>query len=123
MAALFVVLIPILLTIEGSNRDVVPDGDGGRAVGCLQIHEIYVREVNRILGDTRYTYADRKDKKKSIEMAKIHISYWAFDKMNGTLLENLIILGRIHNGGANGEKKDSTLDYKDKIIKYYNERK
>lgn len=40
----------------------------GRYVGYLQISEILVRECNQILGRKAYTYADRYDKQKSIEM-------------------------------------------------------
>lgn len=119
MEALLTVLIPILLSIEGSNRDVVPDGDDGKAVGCLQIHKIYVREVNRILGENRYSYDDRRNRKKSIEMARIHITYWSPKSMDGNFLKKLIILGRIHNGGARGEKKQETFSYGEKIRKLY----
>jgi hypothetical protein len=40
----------------------------GLYVGYLQISEILVRECNRIVGYKKYTYADRYDKQKSIEM-------------------------------------------------------
>lgn len=123
MEALLTVLIPILLSIEGSNREIVPDGDGGDAVGCLQIHKIYVREVNRILGENKYTYNDRRNREKSIEMARIHITYWTPKNMDGNFLKKLIILGRIHNGGANGDKKPETLPYGEKIRKIYKKKK
>ena len=92
MEALLTVLIPILISIESSNREIVPDGDGGDAVGCLQIHKIYVREVNRILGENKYTYNDRRNREKSIEMARIHITYWAPKNMDGNFLKKLIIM-------------------------------
>lgn len=40
----------------------------GLYVGYLQISEILVRECNRIVGYKKYTYADRYDKQKSIDM-------------------------------------------------------
>lgn len=40
----------------------------GLYVGYLQISEILVRECNRIAGYKKYTYADRYDKQKSIDM-------------------------------------------------------
>lgn len=51
-------------------------GDGGKAVGVLQIHPIMVREANRIIAmkggeKETYTYADRYSREKSIEMFKI----------------------------------------------------
>lgn len=40
----------------------------GLYVGYLQISEILVRECNRIVGYQKYTYQDRYDKQKSIDM-------------------------------------------------------
>lgn len=40
----------------------------GLYVGYLQIAEILVRECNRIAGYKKFTYADRYDKQKSIDM-------------------------------------------------------
>ena len=40
----------------------------GRYVGYLQISKILVRECNQILGKQVYTYDDRYDKQKSIDM-------------------------------------------------------
>ena len=40
----------------------------GLYVGYLQISEILVRECNRIVGYKKYTYADRYDKQKSMDM-------------------------------------------------------
>ena len=50
-------------------------GDGGKAVGVLQIHPVMVREANRILRmrgeEEKYTYDDRYNKEKSIEIFNI----------------------------------------------------
>jgi len=50
-------------------------GDNGKAVGVLQIHPIMVREANRILKmlgkEAEYTYEDRYDRNKSIEIFNI----------------------------------------------------
>ncbi len=40
----------------------------GLYVGYLQISKVLVRQVNQILGTKAYTYNDRYDKQKSIEM-------------------------------------------------------
>lgn len=40
-------------------------------VGILQITPIYVKDVNRILGEDRYTLAERADTEKSLEMFEI----------------------------------------------------
>ena len=50
-------------------------GDNGKAIGVLQIHPIMVREANRILKmkgkEEVYTYEDRLNRAKSIEIFNI----------------------------------------------------
>lgn len=63
-----------------SRGDVNAIGDSGRAVGVLQIHPIMVREANRIVAmnggeKDLYSYEDRYDRDKSIEMFKIVQDY------------------------------------------------
>ena len=48
------------------------ESTGNPNVGYLQISKILVRECNRILGKETYTYDDRYDKQKSIEMFIIY---------------------------------------------------
>ena len=53
---------------SGHKHDIIGrDND----VGVLQITPIYVREVNRILGQQKYSLEDRFDKYKSIEMFEV----------------------------------------------------
>lgn len=51
--------------VESTYNPAAVNGD---CVGYLQISPIMVREVNRLLGEERYTLNDRWDKNKSIEM-------------------------------------------------------
>lgn len=69
------VLITALIAIEsgGDNKAV---GDSGKAVGCLQIHPIFVIECNRIIGDEHFSLSDRLDRNKSREMAEIWLTYY-----------------------------------------------
>lgn len=93
-----------IITIESEyNSSVI--GDGGKAVGLLQIHPIMVREVNRILGKNLYTYDDRYDPDKSIEMFEIYQSYYNPDK-------DLELAARLWNGGPHHHR------YKKKVDKY-----
>ena len=62
--------IAILASIEAGGRlDAV--GDGGRAVGILQMWPVCVQEANRLVGKKRWTNEDRKTAKGSYEMAEI----------------------------------------------------
>ena len=67
-------LLLVLIAIEsgGKNNAV---GDGGKAVGCLQIHPIMVKECNRISGYKRWTLADRLSRRESMKMCSLYLSY------------------------------------------------
>ena len=82
-------------------------GDGGKAIGNLQIWKIYVDEVNRLEGYRKYKYEDRYDKEKSISM---FIDMNKHKNPNGYL--HLAI--KIHNPQA-------SLSYHRRIEDKYNE--
>lgn len=63
--------------VESSGNPRVRPGDGGRAVGLYQIHDIYRREANRILGRRKYSSKDRRDPEKAEQMVKIVLTHWA----------------------------------------------
>ena len=62
----------VLAQVE-SNGLFLAVGDHGRAVGLMQTWKIQVREVNRILGEDKYTYNDRFSGSKSREMVLIYL--------------------------------------------------
>jgi len=69
-------LIPPLIQVESGGDDRAI-GDGGKAVGCLQLWKIYVDDVNRIdQYKTEFTYQDRYDRDKSIAMVKIFLAHY-----------------------------------------------
>lgn len=120
MNSLLILLIPILITIEsGGDNNAV--GDSGCAIGCLQIHKIMVDDVNRILGKPGYyKYTDRTNREKSIAMAMIYFRHYAPNKiehLNKT--DQLVLMGRIWNGGPRGHHKDATVKYGLKVRKEY----
>ena len=63
---------------SGGDSDAV--GDNGKAIGAYQIWKIYVDDVNRILGEQRYSYNDRYSRAKSRTMTKIYIGHYATEK-------------------------------------------
>lgn len=103
--------------VESRNNDNAI-GDGGRAVGRYQLWKVYVDDVNRISGRS-YTYDDRCDAGKSLEMVKIYLAYYGrrYERLTGKKA-TWEILARIHNGGPNGWKKKSTKKYWDKVDRY-----
>lgn len=98
-----------------SRGDCKAIGDNGKAVGVYQIHEIYVKDANRISGKS-YTLEDRYDEKKSLEIVKIVTTYYGnyYKKKTGKEVTPEII-ARIHNGGALGWNKSSTISYWNKV--------
>ena len=98
-----------------SGGDCKAIGDSGKAVGAYQIHEIYVKDANRISGKS-YTLEDRYDEKKSLEIVKIVTTYYGnyYKKKTGKEVTPEII-ARIHNGGALGWNKSSTISYWNKV--------
>jgi len=71
-------LLDVIEYVE-SNGNVNAIGDNGRAVGCMQIHPIMVRDINRILGRSEYTLNDRYNRIKSRQMCKIYMNHYCKD--------------------------------------------
>lgn len=65
----------IMLMLVESNLDPSAIGDGGRAVGILQIHPILVHDINRIYG-TSYTLEDRFNIQHSVDMACLYFRHY-----------------------------------------------
>ena len=84
---------------------------GEDAVGILQIRKCMVDDVNRILKKRgaflRYTYNDRWDEDKSIEMFDIFCTYYGL-----TTAEEM---ARCWNGGPRGINNPYTLKYWNKV--------
>ena len=71
-----------------------------------------VREVNRILGEEKYTLEDRSDRQKSIEMCQTFLFFWTTKlyKQHGLDEE---LMARLWNAGST-----NVMDAK--IDKYWN---
>lgn len=108
-----------IATVESNNNDRAV-GDNGNAVGRYQIWKIYVDDVNRI-SNKKYTYADRYNAVKSLEMVKIYTAHYCkrYERITGKKANDEII-ARIHNGGLNGWKKQATVKYWNKVNKEMN---
>lgn len=74
-------------------------------VGILQITPVYVKEVNRIIGEEKFTLECRKSIEKSIEMFEIYQNYYNPKKDINKAI-------KLHNPGAG-------IWYKKKVLNYY----
>lgn len=113
----------VKLLPDKDPNDGLFNAEIANAVGSFQIWTIYVDDVNRITGKVRkteygdypyYRYFDRWCPKKSREMARIYLKHYATKKRLGRK-PTFEDMARIHNGGPDGWKKESTKPYWNKI--------
>ena len=103
-------LINAIISIESSGMDSAYNESEG-AVGCLQIRHCMVDDVNRILkrqnSPLYYTYEDRWNRNKSIEMFNIFIDYYNLNTPEE--------IARCWNGGPRGINNPYTIQYWNKV--------
>ena len=106
-------IINAIISVESSGRNNAYNAKED-AVGCLQIRQTMVDDVNRILArqnsSLRYTYDCRWDRNKSIEMFNIFIDYYNLNTAEA--------IARGWNGGPRGVDRKSTLNYWEKVQGY-----
>lgn len=113
-AEFFIELLALLISVE-SGGDVNAVGDNGMAYGQLQIHPGYIECVNRIAG-TSFTHKDAFHPVKSRYMTVVYIRHYGARYKRITGREpTMEVLARIHNGGPDGWKKESTDVYWNKV--------
>jgi hypothetical protein len=112
-------LVILLCSIESGGRINPPPGDNGKAIGCLQIHPIMKREVNRIIGYKRFTCADRRDPVKSYAMAITYLRRQKrrYEVRHGRSPSKALLM-RSWNAGS--IFKPCTKDYKRKVDRALN---
>lgn len=102
---------------SGGRHDAI--GDGGAAVGILQLHRIYVDECNRILtlqrSPVRYRYEDRRHVQRSREMFWVVSRYWNRHWERRGSRATRETTARRHNGGPRGHLKQATAGYWRKV--------
>ena len=105
-------LLSAIIHVESSNNDSAYH-KGEDAVGCLQIRQCMVNDVNRILrrqkSDKRYVYDDRWIRYKSIEMFEVYCKHYG--------LITAEEIARCWNGGPRGMQNEVTAGYWKKVKK------
>jgi hypothetical protein len=107
-------LIPALVQVE-SNGNPRAVGDGGRALGALQVWSCVVADVNRAHG-TRYTHRDAFDPAKARDICRRYLAIYCTPKRLGRT-PTMEDAARIWNGGPNGHRKTATISYWQKVQK------
>jgi len=107
---LIFMLMKAIIMVESGN-DPAAIGDSGQAYGCMQIHAILVRDVNRI-ANTSYVHEDAFDEDKSRRMFYEYSKHYArrLQVLEGRppTFEDI---ARNWNGGPDGFKKECSKPY------------
>lgn len=107
-------LISALIAVE-SGGVCSSIGDGGKALGCLQIHKSVVQDVNRIY-KTHYSHGDAFHPTMAKQICELYLRAWAPE--NATPEQ----CARIWNGGPRGHLKEATKKYWLKVRKEFHRR-
>lgn len=99
-------LLNAMIHVESQGNPAAQGTHG--EVGILQIKPQMVRDVNRILGENRFTLRDRYSPAKSVEIFWIYTDYYSPGARRETI-------ARRWNGGPTGEKNRTTTRYWGKI--------
>lgn len=96
------------LCIVESGGDPTAVGDGGRALGMLQIHEAVIHDVNRIYG-TNFAHTDAFVPRWARRIARLYLQHYCGAHASAERY------ARTWNGGPRGPKKGATLPYWRKV--------
>lgn len=99
-------LISALIIVESSGNDLAI-GDGGRAIGPLQIHKAVIVDVNRITG-SNYRHSEMTNRAQARAVCESYLRHYG----RGKSLEQQ---ARIWNGGPTGDRKPATVAYWRKV--------
>ena len=102
-------LISALIIVESSGNDLAI-GDGGRAIGPLQIHRGVVLDVNRITG-SNYRHSEMTNRAQARAVCEAYLRHYG----KGATTEQL---ARRWNGGPRGDTRPSTEAYWAKVKKH-----
>lgn len=101
-------LLAALIAVE-SGGDCNAIGDNGRSIGCLQITEPCVRDVNRIYGTTFKWPDDCFNWYLSTRICDLYLSHYGGEKATDHKL------ARIWNAGPKGHRNPASRAYWRKV--------
>ena len=100
-------LISALIAVESSGNDLAI-GDGGKAIGPLQIHKAVVTDVNRFTG-AQYRHQDMTNRAIARKVCQAYLEHYG----KGCTTEQLA--RKWNGGGPAGDRKTATLPYWRKV--------
>jgi len=94
--------------VESGDRDDVPDGDGGLAIGPYQIHRAYWQDAIEAEPGLGGDYEDCRARDYAERVIAAYMRRWAPGAWRAGDGE---VVARVHNGGPRGDTKPATLGY------------
>lgn len=94
--------------VESSDRDDVPDGDQGKAIGPYQIHEVYWRDAAAADPTLGGGYQDCRRRAYAERTVAAYMQHYVPDAWADGDAE---IIARVHNGGPTGFGTAATQPY------------
>lgn len=95
--------------VETSGRTGAILGDGGKALGPLQIHKAYHSDARIGGGYSRCAELDYSRRVVTAYLQRYAPAAWAAGDVK--------TLARVHNGGVRGASKQATVAYGDKVAR------
>jgi hypothetical protein len=108
-------LLDALIQVESSGRDDAV-GDGGKAIGCLQIWQPYWYDATEFSG-IGGSYKDCYNRAYAKRIVDAYMKRYAREAWTSTTKFNAEKCARIHNGGPKGHLKKATEKYWKKVDK------
>jgi hypothetical protein len=106
------VVLDAIRFVESSGRDVVPDGDGGKAIGPFQIHRVYWLDAVQsepALGPVAgFDYQHCRDRRYAERVVAAYMQRYVPAAWARADAE---VIARTHNGGPRGAHKSATDGY------------
>lgn len=94
--------------VESSDRDDVPDGDNGAAIGPYQLHREYWQDAVRFQPELGGTYDDCRRRDYAERVIAVYMQHYVPEAWASNDAE---VIARTHNGGPLGSTRDATLGY------------
>jgi hypothetical protein len=106
-------ILLVAIALVESNNSQLAIGDNGKAFGPYQLHAAYVQDAAEF-DNENWTHEDAFCRWPAETIIQAYMRRYATEKRIGRPVTAEDI-ARIHNGGPNGYRRDSTLPYWEKV--------
>lgn len=104
-------LFEAIAAVESNHNDAAV-GDGGKSIGRYQIQYNYWKDATEFDKSIGGVYEDVKN---PVYAQRIMTAYWNRYARTAYKNKDFETLARIHNGGPQGHRKQSTVEYWNKV--------